>query len=280
MKEEAMPILIDNSSRVLFYGDVSSKSLFQVQEWLAYGTRMMGWVDSEKAGSSLLSLPVFATCKEAKRRTHCNTVALFLPPFKVGEAIIEAEEAGIELIMCCTNEVPLHDLSEALSLVRERMRSRLLGPGSVGVLSPGQCKVGSMPAFLHQPGRCGIVSPTATLMYEAALQTSQVGLGQSTTVHIGDSLLSGMDLFHVLSLFNRDPETEVILVLGPLQESIDSLEEWTMTSAHKPIALYVPSRPKVRLRKYSRLYVIEDPTHIGEGVQQAIVAWKLYSAPL
>ena len=163
---------------------------------------------------------------------------------------------------------------------RERRRSLLLGPGSFGVLSPGQCKVGLMPAFLHQPGRCGIVSTTATLMYEAARQTSQVGLGQSTTVHIGDSSLSGMDLFHVLTLFNRDPETEVILVLGPLQESIDSLEEWAMTSAHKPIALYVPSHPKSRVKKYSRLYFIEDPTRIGEGVQQAIPAWKLYSAPL
>lgn len=265
-----MPILVDTSSRVICYGMEMPPGLFHMQQCMAYGTNIIGAVSPTKGGQEVLGRPVFASMEEARKKTRCSVALIMVPPGNALDAILEAEQAGVELIVFLSGKVPFHDMAEVLEIFQRNDRSRLIGPRSVGVISPGQCKAGTMPAYIHVPGSCGILSTSGTLMYEAVLQTSTLGLGQSTCVDIGSDPIIGSTIREYLFLFNRDPETKAILVLGPLSDDNESeLISWTRSFAQKPVLAYLPGKV-AKGRQKSGVFFIENPLRLGEAVKIAL----------
>lgn len=265
-----MPILVDTSSRVICYGMETLPGLFHMQQCMAYGTNIVGCVAPTKGGQEVLGRPLYSTIQEARRKTGCSVALVAVDAENALEAILEAEYAGVELIVCLTSGVPLHDMSEVLEIVQRNGKARLIGPRSVGLISPGQCKAGTMPAYIHMPGCCGILSTSGTLMYEAVVQTSKLGLGQSTCVDIGSDTIIGSSMSDILTLFNRDPETKAILVLGPLLEADEAeLLNWTRSYAQKPVVAYLPGRVATEHHK-SGVFFVENPIRLGDAVKLAL----------
>lgn len=265
-----MPILVDSTSRVLCYGMETLPGLFHIQQCLAYGTNIVGCVAPTKGGQEVLGCPMFASMREARKKTGSNVLLLFVEPAAALEAILEAEYAGIELIVCLSGNVPMHDMAQVRKILLQNGRTRLIGPKSVGVISPGQCKAGSMPAYMYTPGCCGIISTSGTLMYEAVLQTSGVGLGQSTCVDIGADALIGSSVTDLLVLLNRDPETKAILLLGPFTRTDEEeLLEWTRSFAQKPVLSYLPGKIATE-RHTSGVYFVENLIRLGDAVKKVL----------
>lgn len=265
-----MPILVDSSSKVICYGMETLPELFHMQQCLAYGTNILGGIASTRGDQEVLGRPLFSTVREARKKTGCTVAMIATPPKDAAEAMIEAAYAGVELLVCLTKKVPFHDMVEVFDVL-ERLSSRVIGPESVGIISPGQCKVGTMPGYLHKPGCCGILSTSGTLMYEAVLQTTSLGIGQSTCVDVGKNMIVRFVVRDILNLFNRDPSSDVILVLGPLSdEELDDLVNWTVSSAQKPVVAYMPGQMVTHKQKKSGVFFVENSIHIGEAVQRAL----------
>lgn len=234
-----MAILIDQDTTVITQGFTGKAGSFHTQQCLAYGSKFVGGVTPGKGGQQHLGLPVFDTVKEAKQATNCQASLIFVPAPYAAEAIFEAEEAGIELIVCITEGIPVRDIL-AVSQVMRRSRSRLIGPNCPGLISPGQCKIGIMPGYIHQSGKVGIISRSGTLTYEAVWQTTQEGLGQSTCVGIGGDPLNGTNFIDLLQLFEKDPQTQAILLIGEIGgHAEEEAAQWIAAHATKPVVAFI-----------------------------------------
>lgn len=235
-----MSILVNRQTRVITQGITGKAGLFHTEQGMEYAPTYFGGVTPGKGGREVLGLPIFDTVLEAKQATQCNASVIFVPALFAAEAILEAEEAGIELIVCITEGIPIRDMLKVSSVMRASKTSRLIGPNCPGVISPGECKIGIMPGYIHQKGCVGIVSRSGTLTYEAVWQTTKLGYGQSTCVGIGGDPLNGTSFIDVLALFEKDPETEAILMIGEIGgEAEEEAAEWIGQNCTKPVAAFI-----------------------------------------
>jgi succinyl-CoA synthetase alpha subunit len=236
-----MSILVNRETRIITQGITGKAGKFHTEQGMIYapGT-YVGGVTPGKGGGEILGLPIFDTVWEAKKATHCNASLIFVPAPFAAEAILEAEEAGIELIVCITEGIPLRDMLKVSQVMRTSRKSRLIGPNCPGVITPEECKMGIMPGYIHRKGVVGIVSRSGTLTYEAVWQTTQLGLGQSTCVGIGGDPLNGTSFVDVLKLFENDPETKAILMIGEIGgRAEEEAAEWIKSNCTKPVAAFI-----------------------------------------
>ena len=210
-----MSILINKSTKVICQGFTGKQGTFHSEQALAYGTKLVGGVTPGKGGTSHLNLPVFNTVRDAIKMTSANASVIYVPPAYAADSIIEASEEGIEIIVCITEGIPIQDMINVKAAIRAN-QSKLIGPNCPGVITPGECKIGIMPGHIHLPGKVGIVSRSGTLTYEAVKQTTDYGFGQSTCVGIGGDPIPGSSFIDILALFEKDPATEAIVMIGEI----------------------------------------------------------------
>lgn len=235
-----MAILVNKATKVITQGITGKAGSFHTEQCLAYGSQFVAGVTPGKGGQAIFGLPIFNTVAEAKEKTGCDATMIFVPASYAAEAILEAEEAEIPLIICITEGIPVRDMLEVSKVMRASKTSRLIGPNCPGIITPGECKIGIMPGYIHQKGPVGIVSRSGTLTYEAVWQTTQLGLGQSTCVGIGGDPLNGTNFIDVLELFEKDPETKSILMIGEIGgEAEENAAEWISKHCSKPVAAFI-----------------------------------------
>ena len=235
-----MSILINQATRVLVQGITGAQGTFHTQQALAYGTQIVGGVTPGRGGSKHLDLPVFDTMAQAAATTGADASVIYVPAAGAADAIAEAADAGIRVIVCITEGIPVLDMLKVKASLAQRPGVSLIGPNCPGVITPGQCKIGIMPAQIHKPGRVGIVSRSGTLTYEAVHQTTLAGLGQSTCVGIGGDPIQGMNFVDCLRLFQDDPQTEGIIMVGEIGGSAE--EEgaaFIKAQVTKPVVGYI-----------------------------------------
>ena len=234
-----MSILIDQDTRVICQGFTGSQGTFHSEQAIAYGTKMVGGVTPGKGGQTHIDLPVFNTVAEAVAQTQAQASVIYVPAASCKDSILEAASAGIELIVCITEGVPTLDMLDA-KVKCDELGVRLIGPNCPGVITPGQCKIGIMPADIHLPGKVGIVSRSGTLTYEAVKQTTDVGYGQSTCVGIGGDPIPGSHFIDILGLFQEDPGTEAIVMIGEIGGTAEEeAAEFIRANVTKPVVSYI-----------------------------------------
>ena len=235
-----MSILIDNKTKAIFQGFTGSQATMHAAQCIAYGTNIVGGVTPGKGGQQHLNLPVFDNVKEAIDETGANTSVIFVPARFSKAAIVEAAENGIKLIICITEGVPVLDMIEVIDVLNNNTGSRLIGPNCPGVITPGEAKLGIMPASIHKKGSVGIVSRSGTLTYEAVNQTSEVGLGQSTCVGIGGDPINGTSFIDCLKMFQEDSQTESIVMVGEIGGTAEEeAAEYIKDNITKPVVSYI-----------------------------------------
>jgi succinyl-CoA synthetase alpha subunit len=234
-----MSILVDKNTRVLVQG-MGKAGLFHAQQCRDYGTTIVGGISPGKGGTTKEGFPQFNTVAEAVRKTGCNASVVFVPPPGAADAMMEAADAGITVIIAVTEGIPVLDMARAIRFLKERPGCRLVGPNCPGVITPGQCKIGIMPGYIHSPGSVGVVSRSGTLTYEAVWQLSNLGLGQSTCVGIGGDPVNGTNFVDVLTLFQADPQTEAILMMGEIGGNAEEkAAEYIKHNVKKPVAAFI-----------------------------------------
>ncbi|HLB52660.1 MAG TPA: succinate--CoA ligase subunit alpha [Chlamydiales bacterium] len=234
-----MAIWVDKKTKLIVQGITGHAGKFHAEQCQLYGTALVGGVTPGKGGGEVLGVPVFDTVLEAKEHVNPNASLIFVPPPFAADAILEAEEAGISLIICITEGIPIRDMLE-VKRVMDGSKSRLIGPNCPGIITPESCKIGIMPGYIHKKGSVGIVSRSGTLTYEAVWQTTQLGLGQSTCVGIGGDPLNGTNFIDVLKAFEQDPQTEAILLIGEIGGSAEEeAARWFMQHGKKPLAVFI-----------------------------------------
>lgn len=237
-----MAILIDNQSKVLVQGITGSEGKFHTQQMIAYGTRVVGGVTPGKGGSEVEGVPVFDTARQAAEQTQANVSCIFVPAPFAADAILEAADAGIALIVCITEGIPIQDMVRVNEYVSNLPNTRLIGPNCPGLTTPGQCKVGIMPGDLFQPGEVGIVSRSGTLTYEIVNELSKVGLGQSSCVGIGGDPIIGTTFIDVMPMFEADPQTKVVVLSGEIGGSDEENAAEYIKTMTKPVIGFISGR--------------------------------------
>ena len=234
-----MSILINAQSKIIVQGMTGKTGIFHTRECREYGSNIVAGVTPGKGGIHVDGIPVFDTVEEAVRITGGNVSMIFVPPPGAADAILEACAAGVDLAVCITEGVPVRDMVLARQVVADS-NTLLIGPNCPGLITPGECKIGIMPGYIHKPGKIGVVSRSGTLTYEAVKQLTDVGLGQSTCVGIGGDPIIGMKFIDVMEMFNNDPDTEGVLMIGEIGGSAEEeAGEWARENMNKPVAAFI-----------------------------------------
>lgn len=235
-----MSILVDKNTKVICQGFTGKQGTFHTEQALEYGTKMVGGVTPGKGGQTHLGLPVFNTVREAVETTGAEASVIYVPAPFCKDSILEAADAGVKLIVCITEGVPVLDMLAVKTYLEQNTQSRLIGPNCPGVITPGACKIGIMPGFIHLPGKVGIVSRSGTLTYEAVKQTTDAGFGQSTCVGIGGDPIPGSTFIDILALFEKDTQTEAIVLVGEIGGSAEEeAAEFIQSNVTKPVVSYI-----------------------------------------
>ncbi len=290
-----MSILLDKNSKVVVQGITGRSGLFHTQQCRDYGTNIVAGVTPGKGGVHIEGIPVFNTVEEAVHYTKANVSMIFVPPPGAADAILEACAAGLDLAVCITEGIPVRDMVLARA-VQAGSKTLLVGPNCPGVITPGQCKLGIMPGYIHKPGKVGVVSRSGTLTYEAVKQLTDMGLGQSTCVGIGGDPIIGMKFLDVLEQFNNDPQTEAVFMIGEIGGGAEEeAAHWIKENMKKPVAAFIAgvtappgkrmghagaiitggkgkAEDKIRTLRECGVVVADSPTRMGEAMQEALAA--------
>ena len=290
-----MSILIDTDTKVICQGFTGSQATLHCEQCIEYGTRLMGGVTPGKGGQTHLDLPVFDTVKDAISTTEATASLIFVPARFGKESILEAAEAGIDLIVCITEGIPILDMVE-VKMICDDLGSRLVGPNCPGVITPGESKMGIMPGNIHLPGKVGVISRSGTLTYEAVKQTTDLGFGQSSCVGIGGDPIPGSSFIDILSLFEADSATEAIIMVGEIGGTAEeAAAEFIQSNVSKPVVSYIagvtaPSgkrmghagaiiaggkgtaEEKFKTLEAAGVHIVRSPAEIGKGIGE-ITGW-------
>jgi succinyl-CoA synthetase alpha subunit len=299
-----MSILVNKSTRVICQGLTGSAGSFHTDQCLAYGSQFVGGVTPKKGGTTWTgkesgkSLPVFNTVAEAVAKTGADASMIFVPPAGAADAIMEAADAGIRVIVAITEGIPVNDMARVMRFLTGFPEARLVGPNCPGVITPGECKIGIMPGYIHKPGSVGVISRSGTLTYEAVWQLTSLGLGQSTCVGIGGDPIPGTNQIDCLKLFQADPKTEAILLIGEIGGTAEErAAEYVAKNVTKPVAAFIagqtapPGRrmghagaiisggsgsaaDKITALKKAGIEVAATPADLGVAVQRAMARKK------
>lgn len=288
-----MSVLVNKDSKVIIQGFTGKEGTFHGTQMIEYGTDVVGGVTPGKGGQTHLDRPVFNTVQEAVDKAGADTSILFVPPKFAADAILEAADAGIKVIICITEGVPIQDMVKVKAYI-EGKDCRLVGPNCPGVITPGESKLGIMPGFIHNPGRIGIVSRSGTLTYEAVDQVTKVGLGQSTCIGIGGDPIVGTTTLDAIKLLMEDEDTDGIIMIGEIGGSMEAdAARWIKKNATKPVVGFIAGQTapagrtmghagaiiggaedtaaaKMKVMRACGLYVVESPAEIGETMAKAL----------
>ncbi len=288
-----MSILVDQNTRLIVQGFTGREGTFHAQQAIAYGTKVVGGVVPGKGCTTHLDLPVFDTVAQAVRETGANATVIFVPPPFAADAIMEAADAGLPLVVCITEGIPALDMARVWQFLQGR-NSRLIGPNCPGIISPGKCKIGIMPGPIHREGPVGVVSRSGTLTYEAVGQLTHLGIGQSTCIGIGGDPIIGTNFVDALALFNADPQTEAIVMIGEIGGNAEeTAAAYVKANVKKPVVGFVagqtapPGRrmghagaiiaggsgkasDKIKAMEDAGITVCSSPAEIGEKIQSRL----------
>ena len=289
-----MSVLVNENTKVLFQGFTGKEATFHASQSIAYQTKVVGGVTPGKGGQTHLDLPVFNTVADGVKATGANASVIFVPPPFAADAIMEAADAGVELVVCITEGIPAGDMLRAWAYLKDHPKTRLIGPNCPGIISPGKCKIGIMPAHIHLQGHVGVVSRSGTLTYEAVGQLTKLGIGQSTCVGIGGDPIIGTTFTDALRLFNDDPDTKAIVMIGEIGGNAEeTAAAFIKAKVKKPVIGFIagqtapPGRrmghagaiisggsgkasDKIAAMKDAGVTVCETPAEIGEKVKSRL----------